>query len=100
MYPAHRAAADHEEQEMSVAGIIYSSQEHHFMRQQDSSIEVAGAQGVIIDTRKKAFSFGNLIFIPVCVERGASTGQWNITIKTDVTNASLEETIVTSFQVK
>ena len=60
----------------------------------------AGTQGVTSDTRKQAFSFGNLIFIPVCVERGASTGQWNITIKTDVTNASLEETIVTSFQVK
>jgi hypothetical protein len=79
--------------------IIYSSQEHHFT-QQGSSIEVAGAQGVTIDTRIKAFSFGNLIFIPVCVERGASTGQWNITIKTDVTKASLMETIVTSFQVK
>jgi len=82
--------------------IIYSSQEHHFT-QQGSSIEVsgdgAGAQGVTRDTRKQAFSFGNLIFIPVCVERGASTGQCNITIKTDVTNASLEETIVTSFQV-
>ena len=83
--------------------IIYSSQEHHFA-QQGSSIEVtgdgAGAQGVTSDTRKQALSFGNLIFIPVCVERGASTGQWNITIKTDVTNDSLEETIVTSFQVK
>jgi hypothetical protein len=83
--------------------IIYSSQEHHFT-QQGSSIEVTGdgaeAQGVTSDTRKQAFSFGNLIFIPVCVERGASTGQWNITIKTELTNASLEETIVTSFQVK
>jgi hypothetical protein len=82
--------------------IIYSSQENHFT-QQGSSIEVTGdgaeAQGVMFDSQRQAFYSGNLIFIPVCVERGASTGQWNITIKTDVTNASLEETIVTSFQV-
>ncbi len=62
--------------------------------------KVAGAQGVTSDTRRTAFSFGNLIFIPVCVGRGASTGQWNLIIKTDVADASLEETIVTSFQVK
>jgi hypothetical protein len=83
--------------------ILSTAQEHHFMTG-GSSTEVtgavAGAQGVTIDNRRKAFSVGNLIFIPVCVERGASAGQWNITIKTDVTNASLEETIVTSFQVK
>jgi hypothetical protein len=83
--------------------ILFTAQEHHFMPG-GSSTEVtgavAGAQGVTIDNRRKAFSVGNLIFIPVCVERGASTGQWNITIKTDVTNASLEETIVTSLQVK
>ena len=83
--------------------IIYSSQEHHFT-QQGSSIEVAGdgagAQGVTIDTRKQAFSFGNLIFIPVCVERGATTGQWNLLIKTDVDDSAFEESIIVSLEVR
>jgi hypothetical protein len=83
--------------------IVYPSQDHHFMPE-SSSIEItgpaAGAYGVMIDSRQSAVSVGRFIFVPVCIEQGATTGQWNITIKTDVTNASLEETIVTSFQVK
>jgi hypothetical protein len=60
----------------------------------------AGAQGVSINTRWKAFGIGRLIFIPVCVERGASVGQWSILVKTDVGNIPLEETIMTMFQVR
>jgi len=83
--------------------IVYAAGDHHFTRDV-SSIEVAGpeagAQGVAIDIRRKAIGIGRLIFVPICIEQEATVGQWSIQIKTDIASASLEETIVTSFQVK
>jgi DMSO/TMAO reductase YedYZ molybdopterin-dependent catalytic subunit len=83
--------------------VVVSHQNNHFHPGR-SIIEAvgsgAGAQGVSINTRWKAFGIGRLIFIPVCVERGASVGQWSILVKTDVGNIPLEETIMTMFQVR
>jgi hypothetical protein len=83
--------------------VIFTSRDSQFNRDA-SIIEItgaeAGAQGVSLDTKRNAFKFAGFIFVPVCVERGATTGQWNITIKTDIEEASSEETIVTSFQVR
>ena len=83
--------------------VIFTSRDSQFNRD-TSTIEItgaeAGAQGVSLDTKRNAFKFAGFIFVPVCVERGATTGQWNITIKTDDANASAEENIVTSFQVR
>jgi hypothetical protein len=63
---------------------------------------ISGAQGVSIDSRRKTLALlkGKLFLIPVCVERGATVGQWNIVIKTDIGSVPAEENIVTSFQVK
>ena len=83
--------------------VIFTSRDSQFNRD-TSTIEItgaeAGAQGVSLDTKRNAFKFAGFIFVPVCVERGATTGQWDITIKTDIEAASTEETIVTSFQVR
>jgi len=83
--------------------IIFTSQDSQFDRDA-STIEIAGAtagaQGVSLDTKRNAFKFAGFIFVPVCVEKEATTGTWEITIKTDIEEASTEETIVTSFQVR
>ena len=83
--------------------VIFTSRDSQFNRD-TSTIEItgaeAGAQGVSLNTKRNAFKFAGFIFVPVCVERGATTGQWNITIKTDIEETSTEETIVTSFQVR
>jgi len=83
--------------------VIFTSRDSQFDRD-TSIIEItgaeAGSQGVSLDTKRNAFKFAGFIFVPICVERGATTGQWNITIKTAIEEASTEETIVTSFQVR
>ena len=83
--------------------IVYPSQDHHFMPE-SSSIEitgsVAGAHGVMIDSRQSAVSAGRFIFVPVCIEQGATTGQWNLLIKTAVGDSALEESIITSLEVR
>ena len=83
--------------------IIFTSRDSQFDRDA-STIEIAGAtagaQGVSLDTKRNAFKFAGFIFVPVCVEKEATTGTWEITIKTDIEEASTEETIVTSFQVR
>jgi hypothetical protein len=83
--------------------IVYSSQDHHFMPE-SSSIEItgpeAGAHGVMIDSRQSAVSVGRFIFVPVCIEQGATTGQWNLLIKTEVSFSAFEESIIVSLEVR
>ena len=83
--------------------IVYPSQDHHFMPE-SSSIEItgpaAGAHGVMIDSRQSAVSVGRFIFVPVCIEQGATTGQWNLLIKTDVGDSAFEESIIASLEVR
>ena len=71
---------------------------------ESSSIEItgsaAGAHGVMIDSRQSAVSVGRFIFVPVCIEQGATTGQWNLLIKTDVGDSALEESIIVSLEVR
>jgi hypothetical protein len=83
--------------------IVYATQKNHF-NQQESTIAVAGdeagAEGIMINPQRQAFSIGNLLFVPVCIDKDAAAGQWQIIIKTDVADSSLEETIVAAFQVR
>ena len=83
--------------------IVYPSQDHHFMPE-SSSIEItgpeAGAHGVMIDSRQSAVSVGRFIFVPVCIEKGATTGQWNLLIKTEVSFSGFEESIIVSLEVR
>jgi hypothetical protein len=82
---------------------VYCQEGNHFIPGL-STIEVVGSglsfQGVTIDTRRKAVAIGKLIIIPVCIEKGASTGRWNIKMKTEIANAAVEENIITNFQVQ
>jgi hypothetical protein len=83
--------------------IVYSFQEHHFTPR-ISSIEAvgsgAGAQGVSIDNRRQALSIGGILFIPVCITKDATVGQWSIRMKTNVASSWIEETILAYFQVR
>jgi hypothetical protein len=71
---------------------------------ESSSIEISGpaaeAHGVMIDSRKSAVSVGRFIFVPVCIEKGATTGQWNLLITTEVSFSGFEESIITSIEVR
>jgi hypothetical protein len=83
--------------------VVYCAQGQHFTSGESSIVAVggeAGAQGVSIDNRRTPVSIGRFLLLPVCITRDATVGQWSIQIKTDVASASLEETIVTNFQVK
>jgi hypothetical protein len=49
------------------------------------SIEGAGEdfQGVEVDTSRNPIRRGNHIFIPVCIYKKATTGEWTIIIETE-----------------
>jgi hypothetical protein len=70
----------------------------------DSIITLTGpgvdAQGVAINAEKRAYKIGWFIFVPVCVEREATVGQWSIQIKTHIESSATVETIVADFQVQ
>jgi hypothetical protein len=83
--------------------VMLTSEGNHFNATQ-SRIEAVGpgegARGVKIGSQSNAFSLDNILFIPVCIERGATTGQWSIRIETDMQDIAVSETIVGNFQVK
>jgi hypothetical protein len=71
-----------------------------------SAITIEGpsenAQGVEVDGGRNSFKMGNIIFIPVCLGKDASVGQWKIKIKTEngTIETPFEETIEAHFLVQ
>ncbi len=43
-------------------------------------------QGVVVDESRKAVSFEKFILIPLCIDKDATVGQWQVVIETDIVN--------------
>ena len=71
-----------------------------------STITIEGSQenwqGVEVDGRRNSFKVGNIIFVPICIGKDATAGQWQVKIKTANGNIEnpFEETIQALFQVQ
>jgi len=83
--------------------MILSAAGSHF-NQQTSSITVegpeAGAQGVSVNTRVRAFRIGRLIMIPLTIQKGATAGEWTIKITTLLSNPLQEEQVKATFTIR
>ena len=60
------------------------------------------AAGVKINPDRKPFALGNLIFLPVCIEKDAVSDEVILTIRSEVntSDSTAEEIIETSFTVE
>ena len=89
--------------------LVMSTEDDHFSS--SSSITIAGpdanAHGVMFDPTRKPFKLkrlfakGSFIFIPVVIDKLASTGTWtvNIITKEPLAAQPMEETIMSAFQL-
>jgi len=62
----------------------------------------AEASGVAFDQSRAIFRFWRLIFVPICIDKDAAAGTWNLTIETDLKNPAnlLKEIIKASFEIR
>jgi hypothetical protein len=58
------------------------------------------ATGVKVNEQRQLVIMARMLWVPVCIEQGATTGQWNLLIKTDVGDSAFEESIITSIDVR
>jgi hypothetical protein len=58
------------------------------------------SQGISLNPDKSIAKKRNNLFVPLCVERGAATGEWKITIETVSSDSSVLEQIESNFKVK
>jgi len=61
-----------------------------------------GADGVVINPNQTPFKLWQFILVPICIDKDAATGTWNLTIETEVQDpaGSFKETIEAGFEIK
>ncbi len=64
--------------------------------------EEYGSSGVTVDSEGEAYKAFGFIFVPVCIERQATTGEWKVEIKTSVSDADnpYGEMIEAGFEIR
>ena len=76
----------------------------HHLNQQKSSIAIVGpwegSQGVSRNEKKKAFSMGSIILVPLTIQKGATPGDWRIEITTRLSNPAQEEQVTATFNIR
>jgi hypothetical protein len=71
----------------------------------ESTVNVEGAsynfQGLEVNQAKRIMKVGMFIFVPICIEQGATVGQWTLEIETTgIADNPFEETIEAGFQIE
>jgi hypothetical protein len=85
--------------------MILSAAGHHFNQPATSiTITIVGpeetSQGVSLNKRRKAFSFGKFIFVPLTIQKGATSGEWKIQITTRLSNPAQEEKVTATINIQ
>lgn len=81
--------------------VLKSSESNHFNRS-TSTIALAAdngtGQGISVDKTRSTFKLLQFIFIPLVIEKTATTGSWSISITSAIEN-SIEEIVTGKFEV-
>jgi hypothetical protein len=86
--------------------VVLDSQGNDNFERSESRITVAGHEagcaGVMIDSEKEPFKAFGYILVPICIEKKATEGLWEMVIETRVTDTAdpFEERIVADFEIK